>query len=204
MENFIDINIVIFPSEEVTNTFISLSKEIAARHGTYYILNEKNVLPHLSLYSARYPKKNFPKIQKAITDIVNNTNTFELVVHSYTFFVGFLFGDIIKDSNLLRLHGAVVDVLNPLREGLITEDQLKLKGLSKAQEQSIQTYGYLSVKDTYIPHISLTALKDPGDAKVILEHLPTEDMRFNLERIAITPFAQYGTCTEVLKEFSIV
>jgi len=203
MNDFVDLNIVVIPSAEITKTLVNLSSEIAARHKTYFVLNETNVLPHFSLYSARFPKKNVPHITQVVEEVITKTKPFQIVLNKYSEFSGFIFLDAIKNKNLLNLHESIVDELNPLREGLISDNQKTLTGLTEAQQLAIKKYGYVSAKETYMPHISLTALVNPTEFPVIRTHLPNKEFHFTLQTIAITPFAQYGTCPELIKEFHV-
>ncbi|MCL4377288.1 MAG: hypothetical protein M1409_02720 [Actinobacteria bacterium] len=76
LNNYIDLNVVILPNKEISTKLIKWSKFIASKFKSDYILDTKKHLPHLSLYSARYPLKNRRLLVKAVNDIVKSVKLF--------------------------------------------------------------------------------------------------------------------------------
>jgi 2'-5' RNA ligase len=200
---YIDFNVAILPDKDLSSKLISWSKTLASNFETDYILNTINHFPHLSLYSARYPIKNKQAIEDAINKICHDLHPFSVTLKSLSLFSGFLFYDLEKDKKLIELHEKIVDELNPLREGLISDNQKQLVGLSSEQKNAIKKYGYVSVKNLYMPHISLTHLKDSTDQNAAKNILPKEINFFSVDTIVIAPFAKFGTLPKPLKIFSI-
>jgi len=201
--NYIDLNVAILPDQELSSKLIDWSQKIASNFDTDYTLNNFDHFPHLSLYSARYPIKNKYLVEKAISNICSNLKSFQVTLKSFSVFSGFLFYDLEKDKRLIKLHEKIVDDLNPLREGLISDNQRQLTGLSANQKDAIEEYGYVSVKNLYMPHISLTHLKNLTDGEKAREILPQEINYFFTNTLVIAPFAEFGTLPKPLKTFSI-
>lgn len=101
------------------------------------------------------------------------------------------------------MHEEVVDKLNPLREGLISDNQKGLMGLTVEQKKAIETYGYVSVKNLYMPHISITHLAEPDEYVLVKQKLPNEVNSISADTIAISYFAEYGTFPKPLKVYKI-
>lgn len=79
----------------------------------------------------------------------------------------------------------------------------QLKTLTKKQSRSIEEYGYVSAKDQYMPHISITGMNDMDKAKTVVAKLPTISTQFEVNFIAVAPFAQYGTCPQPITEYRL-
>lgn len=103
------------------------------------------------------------------------------------------FYNVEKNSELIQLHETVVDNLNPLREGFISDNQKQLTGLSQDQRNAIKEYGYVSVKKLYTPHISITHLTKQENSQTIEKTLPEEVNIFSVKILALSRFADYGT-----------
>lgn len=202
-KDFIDLNVVILPNTDLSLKMIQWSRLISTRHKTNYILDQKKYFPHLSLYSARYPFKNKQAVENAVKQIAMETGKFEIKLEGFSCFSGYFFYDAKKNKELVALHERIVDTLNSLREGLISDNQRQLKGLSHDHERAIQEYGYLSVKKLYMPHISLTHLVYPLKFDQAKGILPKEINLFTTDTIAISHFAEYGTFPRPIVKYNV-
>lgn len=88
---YIDLNIVILPDAALSLKLIQWSRITARRFKVDYILDLNNHLPHLSLYSARYPKRNIQQIEKIILDISKCVRMFNIVLKGFSVFSGYVF-----------------------------------------------------------------------------------------------------------------
>lgn len=201
MEEIVDLNVIITPSEKVVNQVIEWSNLIACKYKTNYILNKNNYLPHLSLYSARYPQENYKSLTTAVKKTADSFSPFTITLSVFSVFSGYIFFDADKNDKLQQLHENIVDSLNPLRNGHITDNQKTLTGLTDMQKTAIETYGYVSVKERYMPYISLTSLVNLNESKDVISLLPKETMSFTVTELAVSPFAEYGTCPKISERY---
>lgn len=183
----IDLNVILLPDENTTQRLIGLSEQVANQVQVKYKLDGKYRPPHLSLYSAAYPLHNLTRISLVLEQLSALAKGVEVELRGYSVFSGYLFYDALRSRRLMELHESVVDALNPLREGLISEDQKRLLGLTKKQEDAILKYGYVSVKDTFIPHVTLARLSDPNQAEQATNFLPG-GLTFTPKSLSLVPF----------------
>lgn len=202
-EDMADLNVVILPDEKTSHAIIAWSELIASCFPTAYTLNGRDILPHLSLYAARYPDRNQDAIEKIVDDLVAHCEAFNVTLSGFSVFSGYIFYDAVLHKKLKALHEAIVDALNPLREGQVSDNQRQQTGLTVEQQRAIEKYGYVSVKNLYMPHISITRMVHEKDANVAISLLPTEQMVFKVQTIAIASYAAYGTCPQPLRTFSL-
>src|SRR3989344_2670574 len=126
----VDRNIVITFGNHLTNEFIKLSQKINNMIPSKILLNEIDEIPHLTLYMAKYPKKNIAKVLNKLNKILSSIKCFELIFNSKSCqSSGTVFIEAVVTNELYKLHEDLVNILNPLREGLYNEDELKLSGL---------------------------------------------------------------------------
>lgn len=184
----IDLNVILLPDNTTSKRLIGLSEQVANKVNVKYKLDRNDRPPHLSLYSARYPLYNLAKISLVMEELAAVAKGVEVELRGYSVFSGYLFYDVVRSRGLMKLHEAVVDTLNPLREGLISEDQKSLFGLTKKQEDAILKYGYVSVKDTFMPHVTLARLSDPNQAEEAINVLPGGGLTFTPKSLLLVPF----------------
>ena len=197
-ESTTELNIVLLPDDATSQTLVTWSERVAHRYPTVFKLNQTDKLPHLSLYSAKYPSENQDQIEEQVRTIAASTSPVDIILQGFSIFSGFLFYDALKSDKLLKLHEQLVSALNPLREGLISDTQRQLTNLTDEQQKAIEIYGYVSVGRLYMPHVTVTKMVNPQVAKQAIALLPKETHIFQAKEIAIAPFASHGTCPKPL------
>lgn len=198
-----DLNVVLLPDAATTDRLISLSELLAKDFPTVFTLDRTAHLPHLSLYSARYPLRNQGRVEEAIRNIAGTLNGVDVKLEGYSEFLGFVFFDAVKDEGIQGLHDRVFSALNDLREGQVSDVSRSLRGLSPRLRANIRRGGYIFIGEDYIPHVTLGYLQDRELARRAIETLPNEPIQFSPGAIAIAPFAPYGACPKPLFTFPI-
>ena len=198
-----DLNVVLLPDAATTDRLISLSELLAKDFPTVFTLDRTAHLPHLSLYSARYPLRNQGRVEEAIRDIIGTLSGVDIRLEGYSEFLGFVFFDAVKDEVIQGLHDRVFSALNDLREGQVSDVSRSLKGLSPRLRANIRKGGYIFIGEDYSPHVTLGYLQDRELSRRAIETLPNEPIQFSPGAIAIAPFAPYGACPKPLFTFPI-
>ncbi len=114
--------------------------------------------------------------------------------------------DVEKVEGLIQLHEGVVHKLNPLREGILTEEcrEFLSNNILDAREyKNMLAYGNPLVLDLYRPHITLTKLARSEDEHIAIDYLKNEigACSFIAESMVLTKPGPYRTCTGVIREF---
>ncbi len=198
-----DLNVVLLPDAATTDRLISLSELLAKDFPTVFTLDKEAHLPHLSLYSARYPLRNQGRVEEAVRNIAGTLNGLDVKLEGYSEFLGFVFFDAVKDEVIQGLHDRVFSALNEQREGQVGDVQRSLKGLSPRLRANIRRGGYIFIGEDYSPHVTLGYLQDRELARRAIDILPREPIQFSPGAIAIAPFAPYGACPKPLFTFPI-
>ena len=201
----VDRNIVITFGNHLTNEFIKLSQKINNMIPSKILLNEIDEIPHLTLYMAKYPKKNIAKVLNKLNKILSSIKCFELIFNSKSCqSSGTVFIEAVVTNELYKLHEDLVNILNPLREGLYNEDELKLSGLTKKKKISLINYGMRAVKGDYVPHVSIARINPEQYSQSVLKILPHKiSYKTIVEKISFVIRGHDGTCKKILNTFKL-
>src|SRR5436190_13851604 len=109
----VDLNVVVFPDRTVSRRLIEWSLLLAECYKTSYVLNTEECLPHLSLYSARYPLVNVEGVADIVQRLAKSRKIFDLTLLGFSVFAGYIFYNALPNATLQGLHEQLVDQLNP-------------------------------------------------------------------------------------------
>lgn len=194
-------NVLTFPNEEVAEQAIGLSKFLAGRFQTAFVLDKALLLPHLTLYLAQYPLNGLVDIQNLTEQVAAKTKPLDVYLRGYSVVSGFVFWDAEKSPELDRLHYEALDVLHPLRARI--ESYIHLSGLTQGQEQALARYGNVSAGPEYIPHITLTRMVSEKQGAEAVKALPSRKALFRIDDITLAVGGPNGTCSEIIKKFPL-
>ncbi|EKD56071.1 MAG: hypothetical protein ACD_58C00305G0009 [uncultured bacterium] len=135
-------------------------------------LSSSHTIPHISLYICAINKEDFDSVCSKLKQIQFKpfSISFEKIMVEKDKMYYHL--AIKVDNKLNKLHEEIVDLINPIRDGLIRQkDTVRLKEgyFSQKQIESINKYGYYMVKDLFNPHITLGICKTKDSNKLIDE-----------------------------------
>ena len=194
-------NIVILPPKNISQKAISISKKLRVKGGLF-TLGNKVYFPHVTLYMAEFPLKNIPKIKSLLQKFVIKIKPFNLNSSDYRQSPGGYVDVAYKKSKKIKdIQKSLIDLLNPLREGLIMEsDKERLHTSIKTEQKNIKLYGYRYAKSQFDPHITFTKLKEYNTSAVAM---PKTDFSFKAESVAIFSKGEHGTCNKLIKKFNL-
>jgi len=199
-------NIVLFPSAAVEQQAIEWSKNVSKCFKTRYVLDDQTYHPHITLYQAHYPTNSIEKVQAVLAEITKKVPQFEITMHNLSALSGFIFYDAIKSPELTALHLTLLETLNPLREGILTDADRQILADPRVPDkikQNIQQYAYAFAKESYLPHMSITRLEEYQEADEAKKLLQTKVMKFTVQELLLTNVGDEGTCNEIYARFRL-
>ncbi len=199
-------NIVFFPSAAIEQQVIEWSQRVSIHFKTKFVLDGHMYHPHITLYQAHYPMYNLEKVQKSLAKIAKKISPFEIEMQNFSVLSGFIFYDAIKSLKVSSLHLTLLDTLNPLREGILTDADKQILTDPRVPEQikrNIQQYAYAFAKESYIPHMSVARLVDYQEADEAKKLLHTKAMKFTAHELLLTNVGDDGTCNEIYARFQL-
>jgi len=195
-------NIAICPPPGISARAMELSRLLQGRGGLF-TLNKRSRIPHVTLYMAELPLENVRRAASALKDFSSQTSPFEIEFLSYKENKnGYVDVRFRESPELLRLHKRVVDLINPLREGLIrNRDREKMGELSKSERRNLELYGSRRVGSRLDPHLTLTKLRE--DQGRVISGLPQHNFSFRVTRIGLFHLGPHGTCRRLIRGFCL-
>jgi len=203
-DNMVNVGIILLPSEEVSQAAIQLSRDVAADFKTFYVLGKESCLPHISLYHAAFPERKVPQVKRELKTLSEKFTPFSVKL-SNVFWQeeGWLDLQAGKNESLVNLHRAVVQTLNPFREGsIMASDELAFSSYSPEEQNNLKLYGYRHAVSLFRPHLTITRLQE-GDVVSVAQKLKGVAFTFSAKTLAMCQLGEHGTCKELLGEFEL-
>ncbi|WP_431899918.1 DUF1045 domain-containing protein [Nonomuraea sp. bgisy101] len=203
-------DVVLLPASEVNARSIHLSQQLADLYGTEFVLRDKGVYPHLSLYMANFTASQRDEAINRLHAISVRTPEFVLEA---SHFAGNehgmfeLFYD--KTDAITRLQEDVVAAMNPLRTGPRQRDPVGraladlLLTASSVARANLDRYGYDEVGELFRPHITVTRFqhRDQRPGPALLP--PAKVFTAAYRTLALCVMGEHGTCTDIVAEFDL-
>jgi 2'-5' RNA ligase len=204
MDNdFVRINIAFKPPTDVAEESAKISREINRKSEAYFVLDNENYFPHITVYSPEYPARNLEKVLAIAEEIAKNFSAPKFVFRGVKAGQGFVTLGFDYSEEIKIIHETLVEKLNPLRENHIREkytDSYMMK-FSEEKKENINKYGYPNSMAFYKPHMTLARLKDEGLAEKIAGAIDWPAKEFKVEKLGVYEMGNHGTCVKLVKEF---
>ncbi len=203
--DYIRLNVALYPSEEIRDKAIAISKEIANSQDVHFQLDGISIIPHVTLYSPEYPSKNLDKILSVIKDISEKTQSLHVKPLRIDQCDGYIGVELEPSDQIINLHNKIVDSLNPLREDHYRDSYMTLveSNLQDERTQNIRDFGHPTVKGRYRPHLTLIRLKDEQEAEEVRSKIEWPMEPFQIDTLGVFKMGSHGTCTELIKKFQL-
>jgi 2'-5' RNA ligase len=191
----IAVDVVLIPSDQITNIAIEANKKLTEKNPDKIILDREKCLPHISLAMGCIDQKQIADIGKILRKIAEESSVgfLRIVgVHTHTNTTGEKVSVLkIENTDRLRsLHERVMSSMKPYFSYDITADMVfGNETVSKSTLLWIKNYPAESGYEKFFPHITL------GYGETILENLPID---FTVSKIALCHLGNHCTCRKVL------
>lgn len=153
----------------------------------------------------RLPLRNLNRVQKELEKIVKDLKPFPVTSYRYKYiakvWVAIMY---YRNIHLRKLQKKVIDAINPLREGILREeDRKEMNTFPLRYKRMLEKYGFLRVLKEYHPHITLTKLPNQLALPRMGTKLKWEDHSFTVNKLAIYISGEHSTCRKLIKSFNI-
>jgi 2'-5' RNA ligase len=205
--DFLRLNTAFKLPMNATEKAIALSQEIGRNYKTFFIIDNVQFYPHITIYSPEYPQLNINKILKVVERITSNASQIYFRFRKINSNQGFISIGFDYSPEIKRLHEEIVKKLNPLRmerirKGYLEDSDYHME-FSQKQKENIKNYGYPDVMDLYKPHLTIARLKNESLAQKVSKDVNWDIPEFSVDKLAIYEMGEHGTCKELIKEFEL-
>jgi hypothetical protein len=198
----ISCDIVIMPTGELAKKAVILSEELR-RFDTLFTLNRTTgPFPHASLYMTQLKEADLASVKAILSDIAASTQPFDLAATRYGQTDGYIDADYTRTAVLDRLQMAVVETINPIRDGMREKDTARMREATGKVRENLEQYGYRGVGELFRPHMTLTRF---ADEKIIDTDSLPEPNEFSGRFVSLGLFemGDNGTCARKIADFKL-
>lgn len=195
-------NIVILPSTDLAQKAIHVSQQLAQDYPTFFTLKDGEYYPHITLYMTQLKVADLERAQLLLTDVANHAQSFTLQADRYELNFGYFDANYERPAALEALQMAVIDAINPIRDGMREKDKQHLLEASGVERENLQKYGYRGVGELFRPHVTLTRITDdqPVDTSILPD---PEDFSGQFTHLGIFEMGDNGTCVRKIAELPL-
>src|SRR4030042_6184503 len=157
----IAVDVVLLPSEEVTNQAIEANKRLLKRYADRIILDKENCLPHISLAMGCINERDITNIEKILKTIAEKYNPGQLSIIGINTGTNCLCEkvsafEVKKTGRLLSLHREVMRRLKPYFSYDVTAEMVLSPPVAgESTLVWIRNYPEKSAFDSFFPHITI-------------------------------------------------
>jgi len=191
----IAVDVVLLPSEEVTNQAIEANKGLLKQYADRIILDKENCLPHISLAMGCMDERDIANIEKIMKTIAGKYNPGQLNIigiNTGTNSLGEKVSafEVKKTERLLSLHKQVMRRMTPyFSYNVSAEMVLSAPKACQSTLLWIKNYPEKSAFENFFPHITI------GYGQVDKFSLTAE---FTASKLALCHLGNHCTCRKVL------
>ena len=191
----IAVDVVLLPSEAMTNQAIEANKGLLKQYADRIILDKKSCLPHISLAMGCMDERHISDIEKILKSIADKYNPGRLSV------VGINTGtnslgekvssfEVEKTEKLLLLHKQVMRKMTPYFSYNVTAEMVLSPPIAgESTLLWIKNYPEKSAFENFFPHITI------GYGQINNFSFATE---FNASKLALCHLGNHCTCRKIL------
>jgi hypothetical protein len=191
----IAVDVVLLPSQEVTNQAIKANKELLKQYADRIILDKESCLPHISLAMGCTDEQNIPDIEKILHIIADKYNPGQLNVLGISIGTNALGEkvssfEVEKTERLLSLHEEVMRRIIPYLSYDVTAEMVLSPPIAgESTLLWIKNYPDKSAFENFFPHITI------GYGQLDEFSFTAE---FAASKLALCHLGNHCTCRKVL------
>ncbi|MCL5666241.1 MAG: 2'-5' RNA ligase family protein [Patescibacteria group bacterium] len=199
-------DIIILPPKRLRNLVGRRLRQATKALNYYYLVDNRKLVPHLSLLHLRISKNRLALLEKVISNIASKHRIFHIRsikvgLYSHNATVLNLFFS--KASALKKLNTEIVQKCSKLRTGNLFWWK-DLHKFSKQDRKYIYKYGTTwSVEKNFKPHFTLGRMASEKSTQTALDRIKDLEVDFVADTVALAAINNNGQVTKVLKTFKL-
>lgn len=205
-EDIIQLNIAYKTPTDVSEAIIDLSQRFNKDPMLYPIIDGVDFYPHVTIYFADFPNRNFEKIIETTKKLVRDIQRQKLIFKELTASRRYIDVEFEKSKSLQQIHETALKAINPFRKGYLREkykDESYLERCNETEKENIVKYGYRNAMSLYRPHITITRFETVLQVKEAMNKIKWDIPEFEVDTLAVYEMGEHGTCKRELESFQL-
>lgn len=195
-------NIVLLPTGDAAEQCRAWSATVADRIESHIDLRRADMLPHLSLYNTAFPAGSDDALIEKLRTFATTRKPFDVRLVEAAIVHGYVFANAEISKDIDAIHRAIIDALNPIRDGGFDPSALQLK-LSDRERERLEQTGMILSLEGFLPHVTLARPIDPASLEQALSLVPDVGLTFRADAIHLVESGPNGTCKRTIESFPL-
>jgi hypothetical protein len=195
-------DIVLLPSDDLAQKAVKASQQLQSFGALFQLNTETGPFPHTSLYMTQLKAEDLDKAKELLAAIAARTPIFFLKANDYFQEEGYIDPNYERTDDLANLQMAVVNAINPIRDGMREKDKARLSQTTGLVRENLEKYGYRGVGELFRPHMTLTRFTDGKKVDTSTLSDPNE-FSGQFVKIGLFEMGDNGTCVRKIAEFDL-
>ncbi len=171
------ISVTLIPESRVEDSVLRLNEDLGKKFPLQKIEEGNKDYAHISLYNSNFPEYNMEGLKRIIKDISENISIINLLPERINIKSKFISVVFQKTSEIGNLQNKIIDLLNPLREGMLQSKYTeKAEFYSEKELFYAKKYGYPFCKDEFSPHMTIAQFDNMENSSEILKEIKWENV----------------------------
>ncbi len=195
------LDIVILPPIRLRNRLGRLIRQAVNGYPNILVVDNKKLIPHISLFHLKVSPRDLPKIFKTIDQISKNYYSFKISSRGLRVNGQNIALRLSGPAILKKLHHEVLLKCYRLRSGTMPwTAKRKPTALERTYRKK---YGSKHILKLFAPHLTLAALKNDPDANLVSQKIKKIKFNFTADTLAIGQVNFWHQVTRILKKFKL-
>ena len=185
------------------------SRVLGEKFKSWYILNEQEFPPHVTIWIAYVPTRNLEAIATTVQNALSQIKPFEVSAGDAKIEDGGYIAIEVKVNEKLRaLHNLLLDKLNTFREGYLSQKYVDtMHTFSQEQQESLKKFGTRAAGILYAPHITVGIAS--ADAVSAIKQIIAPDLqrmssiKFTTSELVFFRQGKPGRSIEIIERFPL-
>lgn len=193
-------DIVLLPSPQLASLAYKTSARLKDKN-TFFTLKEGEYYAHASLYMVQLDVDSIEKVEQALRMVASKLKPLRVTAKEFHQEWGYFDVEYYRNETIDNIQNQVVQLINPLRDGLREKDQERIKTATGVELENLQKYGYRSIGSEFAPHITFTRFIDSATKPNVGSDLREFDGEF--VSIGLFEMGDNGTCVRKILEIPL-
>ena len=167
-----------------------------------YIVDNKKLFHHISLFHLNASKKNLPRIIIESDKLLKELRGIKILSKKIIADGTSPTLEFSRPTKLVQVKDEVIKTLAPLRQDVMP--YISKKSPSPLRQRYRRQFGvHYNIGRYFRPHITLAKLKNKSDSRMIAKRLGAFKFNFVITNVAVAQVNNYGQVTRIIKKFRI-
>lgn len=199
------IDIVILPPEKIRNMVGVRVRKAFGNSPNFFVVDNKNLIPHLSLWHLRTSEKKLPKIAEELQQVVGKQKPIKIISSKFRGipkYKGCLEFPVKNNNSMRSLQKKVFENVHKYKTGIMPSFApfLKLK-VSKQKSKEVKKYGRGL---GFHPHFTMGWLKNEEGISGVVKNMQKVKFNFFAKEIYICEVDSWWQVKRIIKKIDFI